>query len=122
MRTDTEIHYWRIPIPVKTGNGLNNRGNWRVAAARAKRERETACMLTPKTLAERLPVVVTMTRKSAGVLDDDNLQGSLKHIRDGIADAFGVPDNDPRITWRYAQQKCKRGDFGVGVEIEEVHE
>jgi hypothetical protein len=65
-----------------------------------------------------LPAVVTMTRISAGTLDDDNLQPALKAIRDGIADAFGVKDNDPRIEWQYAQERGKPRDYAVRIRIE----
>jgi hypothetical protein len=55
---------------------------------------------------------------SSVLCDDDNLQGACKAIRDEIARLFGV-DDGPRgpITWAYAQEKCKRGTYGVRVEI-----
>lgn len=64
------------------------------------------------------PAVVTMTRISPGTLDDDNLRPALKSIRDGIADAFGVKDNDPRIEWRYAQERGKPKAYAVRIRIE----
>lgn len=64
-----------------------------------------------------VPCTVKMIRLSSGKLDSDNLQGALKSIRDGIADALGVKDNDPRVTWEYVQEKCRRGEFGIRVEI-----
>jgi len=111
-----------IELPLKLGAGLNNRGHWRVAAQRAKQERSLALRVMGSELRTSGytltgPITITLTRISAGTLDDDNLQGACKHVRDGIADAFGVPDNDRRITWRYAQEKCKRGAFGVRVEV-----
>lgn len=115
-----------VELPLKLGAGLNNRGHWRVAARRAKHEREVAGMLVGNAAQAWIggtsfpALIVTMMRLSAGTLDDDNLQGACKHVRDGIADAFGVPDNDPRIVWRYAQERCKRGQYGVRVEIEVV--
>ena len=66
-----------------------------------------------------LPAVVTLTRYSAGTLDDDNLRGALKAVRDGIADALGVPDNDPRIYFAYGQASSPRGSYAVHVRIEE---
>lgn len=62
-------------------------------------------------------VTVTLTRYSAGTLDDDNLRGSLKAIRDGVADWLGVPDNDPRVTWAYAQRTVDPKKFAVEVEV-----
>lgn len=102
-------------IPVKTVAGLNAREHWRARSSRVKKERTTAAMMTPAGI--ELPCVVKMNRLSSSKLDDDNLQGACKAIRDGIADKIGVPDNDPRIEWLYSQEKCKRGNFGVRVLI-----
>jgi hypothetical protein len=60
---------------------------------------------------------ILLTRVSAGTLDTDGLAASLKSIRDGLADWLGVADNDPRVTWSYAQRKGKRREYSVEVEI-----
>jgi len=104
-----------VLLPLKTVGGLNAREHWRTRSARVKRERQTAALLVQP---HPLPCVVTMTRLSVGVLDDDNLQGACKAIRDGIADRLGIDDRDPRVSWRYAQRRCKRGEFGVEIQIE----
>ncbi len=65
-----------------------------------------------------LPVVVTLTRISAGELDEhDNLRGAMKSIADEIAKQYDIPDKDARFTWQYAQEKCKRGTYGVRITI-----
>jgi hypothetical protein len=71
----------------------------------------------PQTLT--MPLVVRMTRLSARELDDDNLRGALKAVRDGIADALGLKsDRDPRVEWRYAQDRAsKKMPHGVRIEI-----
>jgi len=104
-------------IPVKTVAGLNAREHWRARSGRVKKERTAAAMLTPSGIG--LPCIVKMLRLSSSKLDDDNLQGACKAIRDGIADKIGFPDNDPRIVWLYGQEKCKRGEFCVRVLIVE---
>lgn len=117
-------------IPVKTVNEANgSHGHWRVKAGRRKAQRRIAqetcwwafndykSKFAYKPKFAPFPCVVTMSRKSAGTLDDDNLRVSLKAIRDGIADAFGIADNDTRISWQYAQEKCKRGTYGVRITI-----
>lgn len=101
-------------LPLKTVGGLNAREHWRARATRVKHERWTAAMLVPRHV---LPCVVTMTRLSPGTLDDDNMQGAMKAVRDGIADKLGVKDNDKRIHWRYDQRRCKAGEYGVEVTI-----
>lgn len=114
-------------IPIKTVNEANgSHGHWRVKASRRKVQRNMSFGMTsmrlplPHLRAECLPCIVTLARQSAGTLDDDNLRVSLKSIRDGIADAYGLADNDPRFEWRYGQEKAKRGVCGVRVRIESV--
>jgi hypothetical protein len=104
-----------VLLPIKTVGGLNAREHHLKRARRVKRERFTARLMTPD---HPLPCIVTITRLSPGILDDDNLQGAAKAIRDGIADRLGIDDRDPRVQWRYAQAKCKRGEFGVRIELE----
>lgn len=106
-----------ITLPLHTKSTLNLREHWSARAARAKRQRSVARMMCrAQAVAVGLPAVVTMTRiaPSRG-LDDDNLAGALKSVRDGIADAFGVDDRDPRIVWRCAQGRGKQ--YWVEVEI-----
>jgi hypothetical protein len=107
-----------IDLPIKTVAGLNAREHWRKRAARVKSERQAAC-ISVKSLRERpeLPVTVRLVRLSSGTLDGDNLQGAFKAIRDGVADAYGIPDNDPRIRWEYDQERCKRGCYAVRIEL-----
>lgn len=66
------------------------------------------------------PITVTITRHSAGELDGDNLQGGVKAVRDGIADWLGVPDNDPRVTWLYAQAPAAPKQYAVVVDVRET--
>lgn len=107
-----------VELPIKTVAGLNAREHWRKRAARVKVEREAASwsLLSRKWIL-RVPCTVTLTRLSAGTLDFDNLVGAFKGARDGVADALGVADNHPGIEWRYAQERCPRGSYGVRIEI-----
>ena len=112
-----------VDIPLRTARGQNAREHWGQRARRVKAEHEavipmvrTECNRAGINLSGRL--VVTLTRVSAGTLDDDNNQGALKGVRDAVAIVIGTDDNDPRIEWRYGQERCKRGHYGVRVEIE----
>lgn len=113
-----------LTLPIRTGAGLNDRMHWTKRHGKVKRERGTACMMTRLELNRvpryfSYPIIVTLTRLSSGELDEDNLAGSLKAIRDGIADAFECDDSKrSRLRFVYAQEKCKRGAFGVKVRIE----
>ncbi len=108
-------------VPFHTVNTTNVREHWSKRARRAKFHRNGTWMVTRRHMGEspviKDEIVVEMTRISPGVLDDDNLRPALKSIRDGVADAFGVPDNDPRIKWRYSQEKGKRGHHAVRIKI-----
>lgn len=108
-----------VLLPLKTVPGLNAREHWAVRMKRVERERKTTRLLLNRHEPPKLPIIVTMIRLSNGVLDDDNMQGACKAVRDGVADWLGIDDADKRITWRYVQERCKRGDFGVKVWIKE---
>lgn len=113
----------RVDIPLRTERGQNAREHWGQRARRVKAE-HAAVIPMVRTECNRAGIdlsgalVVTLTRVSAGVLDGDNNQGALKGVRDAVAIVIGVPDNDPRIEWRYGQERCKRGQYGVIVGIE----
>lgn len=106
-------------IPVKTVNESNGQhGHWRTKSNRRKTQRNAVALSLRNRTLPPLPVVVTLTRISAGQLDEhDNLRGAMKAIADQIADHYALPDNDARFTWQYAQEKCKRGTYGVRITI-----
>jgi hypothetical protein len=62
---------------------------------------------------------VTITRIAPCELDDDNLAGSAKAVRDGVADWLGVDDRTKRsgVVWKYEQARDGRA-YGVGIRIE----
>ena len=108
----------RVEIPIKTVSLLNMREHFRVTAKRKAEHRYVVGMVMHGMPKPALPCVVTLTRVSPGTLDEhDNLPSSQKHVVDGIASWLGIDDADKRVKWKYAQQKCKRGGFGVIVEI-----
>lgn len=109
-----------ITLPILTVNESNGQhGHWSGKSKRRKAQRhEVTWALHGETLPP-LPVIVTLTRISAGQLDEhDNLRGAMKSIVDAVADRYGVPDKDPRFEWRYGQAKAKRGQYGVRVCIQ----
>lgn len=105
-----------VELPLRTKGPNGGHEHWRTVHKRRKAERRMAAALCPRMA---LPCTVRLTRLSAGELDDDNLRGALKAVRDGCADALGVDDRDPRVRWEYGQARCKRGEFGVQVEVGE---
>ena len=105
----------QVRIPIRTVSALNAREHWRVRQRRAKSEREAVAWAMSCTVAVPIPCVVTIIREGKGTLDDDNLQGAGKHVRDAVADWLGVNDNDKRVSWMYEQRKAK--DYSVWVRV-----
>lgn len=109
-----------ITLPVKTVSEPNARDGWAPKHRRSSGQRGiVALMLRPQVGRLGLPVRVRLVRLSAGELDDDNLRGALKAVRDGVADALGLRDDrDPRVTaWDYDQERVPRGAFGIEVTV-----
>lgn len=105
-----------ILVPIRTAPGMNVREHWRARFRRVKAERMAVAWLLKQERSPLLPCSVLLTRLSPrGRLDDDNLPGSLKAIRDEVAAWLGVDDrHDHIVKYRYAQA---RGDWGVRVEF-----
>ncbi len=102
---------------MRLGRGLNDREHWRVRAKRVKAEREqVAWVLAARNVARpTLPLLVTLTRiaPSSGLDKGDNLNGSLKAVRDQVAAWLGVDDkHDDVVTYAYAQ---RRGPWAVEI-------
>lgn len=67
----------------------------------------------------QLRLVVGLTRVSSHALDDDNLQGAFKAIRDQVAMHFHVNDGDrSRIRFEYFQAKGSPTTVRVELNVE----
>lgn len=112
----------RWELHIRVVSEANQRGHWTAKARRAKAQRQAAYAALPAMVATLpLPLVVTLTRCEPRKLDTDNLAGAFKAVRDGVADALGNDDGDPRIEWRYDQRKPERGAApGIVIEIQRV--
>ncbi len=103
-----------ILAPIRTASGMNARENWRVRARRVKAERSTTALVLAAHTKPVLPCSVLLTRVApSNGLDDDNLCGALKGVRDEIARWVGVDDRD-RATVRYLYTQ-RRGPWGVEI-------
>ncbi len=111
----------KLFLDVKTISELNAREHWRVRKDRASAHRSAAkkgCSNAERDFgrAVKLPVSVKLCRVGQRKLDGDNLQGALKHVRDGIADWLGVDDGDEsKVSWEYSQRIGK--PCGIEVEV-----
>ena len=104
-------------VPLRTVSESNQREHWSRRAERARGHRLTAALVVRSQRLPALPVVVMLTRIAPRALDDDNLRGALKAVRDGVADALGVDDRDPRVTWAYGQAKGAPRAYGVQIAV-----
>ncbi len=112
-------------LPIRLVAASNAREHWRAIAARKKEQRSIGALWTrgvfrELTLPGRKPgkFVVTITRIGKRRMDDDNLAGSAKYLRDGIADALGIDDGDTkRVMWCYAQEIGKGYAVRVAIEV-----
>jgi len=71
--------------------------------------------LRPPAILRDGEIDVWLVRIAPRVLDDDNLRGALKGVRDAVADWLGRNDNDQHIHWRYAQLRGSKGEYAVTI-------
>lgn len=105
-----------ISIPLRTVPGLNAREHFAVRSKRVRKEREAVAWILRSQPKPQIPCTVILTRvaPSAGV-DDDNLVGALKGVRDEVARWLGVDDRHRnQVRYRYAQT---RGEWGVRIDF-----
>ena len=118
-----QASYIVFEVPIRTVSLYNQREHWAARYRRTKEEREAvhATWLEEMTVWRwhvPIPCTVTLTRIAPRELDDDNLRGALKSVRDEIALLMGLDDRDPRVFWRYEQERASKGDYSVRVEID----
>ncbi len=107
---------FHIPIKLPSLNNVGIRMNkWKMIRTKKKQKEATKLILRGHVL-PLPPLVVTITRIGPVKLDDDNLQGACKYVRDEIARAVGLDDGSDLYTWVYYQ---RTGKYGVEVEVTE---
>jgi hypothetical protein len=124
VRINPGVSRITIELPGLNLKSLVNLREHRHASARRaaeQRSRARNALATVTGGIPPLPVSVRIVRVYAGrgqPLDvSDNLQISAKHLVDGIADAYGCDDADPRISWLPVEQR-KGERAGVELVIE----
>jgi crossover junction endodeoxyribonuclease RusA len=105
-------------IPVRLVSGANLREHWAIKSKRNRLQRDHSRIATIAALRGGIfqpPLTITIERIGKRRLDSDNLAISAKAVRDGIADALGIDDGDPRLDWQYRQSVGR--DYTVRVTI-----
>lgn len=100
-----------IVLPIVLVSEANMREHPGARSSRAKAQREAVKLALAAYLGDctklvaRGPIDITITRLSTHPLDDDNLAGSCKRLRDGIAEAFGVNDRRREVIAYFTAQE-----------------
>jgi hypothetical protein len=109
-----------VLVPHRIVSLANHRGHWRARAAAVKQARRATALSLAQFGAWRpsRPCVVTMTRIAPRRLDDDNLAGACKPVRDEIAAWAGWPsDALEDVTWVCKQTFGLPRQYAVVIEI-----
>jgi hypothetical protein len=109
-----------LTMPVVTVSEANSHTHWRVRAKRAKGQRGTTRALLAAHAGKPPvpPFAVHIVRIAPRGLDSDNLAGSAKHVRDGLADWADFDDKDERVAWTYGQESDPTPrTYGTRIEI-----
>lgn len=91
-------------IPIKAQSTSNLREHWAVRHKRTDAQKAATRRKCPEWKAGPL-LYVRLTRVAPRPLDDDNLRGALKSVRDAIATWLRVDDRTPLVGWLYGQAK-----------------
>lgn len=119
---------WSVFLPIRTSSRANDHhSHWRSTAKTTKRDRTGAHLVLSghKAFLQKLlakSIVVRVVRIAPRELDShDNLGMSLKSVTDGVADALGVNDRDPRVRFvPDAERAPTANTWGVRIEFYEV--
>lgn len=107
-----------VTIPLRLVSESNAHEHWRSRQKRAKGQRATVAMVARSTLTKpTLPCVIRVTRIAPKALDRNNLDGSAKHVVDGLADWLGIDDSDPRVAYVCEQERGAPKTYAVRVEV-----
>jgi len=107
-----------VEVPIHAMSPNKQAGENKFAKTRrVKQQREDTHWALKAIRRPQFPCVVLMTRiaPSSGLDAHDNLKGSQKACVDGVADWLGIRDNDPRVEWRYSQERGP--DYAVRVTV-----
>ncbi|PTL79081.1 hypothetical protein [Vitiosangium sp. GDMCC 1.1324] len=95
---------YSIEVPVKTASTSNLREHWAARHKRTDAQKAATRRRCPEWTAGPL-LVVRLARVAPRKLDDDNLRGALKSVRDAIATWLRVDDASPLVRWEYLQER-----------------
>ena len=107
-----------VVVEMRTVPGMNVREHPMSRHRRVKAEKDVIAWELVKAAKPPIPCTCLLTRITPGwrELDDDNLAGALKSVRDAVAEWLGVDDGD-RMTVRYRYAQQTKGPWGVRIQF-----
>lgn len=105
-----------LAVPMRTERGMNAREHPMSRHRRVKAEKDVIAWELVNAQRPPIPCTCLLTRVAPSKgLDDDNLAGALKSVRDAVADWLGVDDaRRELVRYRYTQT---RGPWGVRIQF-----
>jgi len=97
---------FRFEVPVKVASTSNLREHWAAKHKRTDAQKRATRAKCPLWTGGPL-LVVTLTRVAPRRLDDDNLRGALKSVRDAVASWLRIDDASLLVRWEYQQETGK---------------
>lgn len=109
----------RFSIPMKVRSEANERGHWRTKAKRVREQKHSVRLMLDsigRDIARDTITDVRFVRLGKRLLDDDNLAGGFKAIRDAVGEWTGRGDApDCGNSWSYAQELSKTYEIRIEV-------
>lgn len=108
-------------IPVLLVSTANRREHYMAKARRMAGLRSAAGLAVKAMFRGQLPTgrlavrIVRLAPRKLRSLDRDNLESAAKPIRDGVADALGVDDADPRVCFVVDQEIHPKSEVRIEV-------
>ncbi len=122
------VHDMKIEfdIPVRIVSEANQREHWRTKAKRARMQRRGTDLYAFNNISrnnrddiQKHGAIIIFTRIAFQLMDDDNLAGAFKAVRDGVCDALDMNDGPKSgLTFRYTQEQGPPKTYAVRVCIE----
>jgi hypothetical protein len=108
-----------VDLPLRIVSEANAREHWQPKARRARAHRAVARALLQRHArpVHGGPITIGLERIAPRKLDDDNLAGGFKAVRDGVADWLGIDDGSDRLRWTYGQRKGRAGQYAAQVVV-----
>lgn len=104
------------PVDIRSESNLRQHHMVRHRRTKAQHEAVQWSLRGVKPPQDASRIVVTITRVGARKLDDDNLVGGCKFVRDAIARWIGIDDGNRIYQWVY-NQRAQRGERKVEITI-----